>query len=123
MDGAYIPDNAIIEDSNVDKPIYSLTEIHTNNIQRIINRNATKRDCLNRISSTSRIHKIPYQVYFMSCNLDHALYNKLNSTDEEKRENSLNFAKKYNSNIPEFVKFISDSCFSVGESYKVMGFY
>jgi len=59
----------------------------------------------------------------MSCNLDHALYNKLNSTDEEKRENSLNFAKKYNSNIPEFVKFISDSCFSVGESYKVMGFY
>ena len=66
MDGAYIPDNAIIEDSNVDKPIYSLTEIHTNNIQRIINRNATKRDCLNRISSTSRIHKIPYQVYFMS---------------------------------------------------------
>ena len=118
MDGAYIPDCAIIEDSTINKPIYSLTEIYSNNIQGIINRNATKRDCLNKISSTSKIHNIPYQVYFMSCNLDHVLYNKLNSTEEEKRKNSLSFARKYNSNIPAFVRFISDSNFSLGESYK-----
>ncbi|MBI9096618.1 MAG: hypothetical protein JEY71_17285 [Sphaerochaeta sp.] len=117
MDGAYIPDDVIIEDVSAKKPIYSLTEIRTANVQGIINRNMTKRACINKISSTQRLNDIPYQVYFMSCNLDHVLYDKLNPTDEEKERDSLKFAKKYGSNIPDFVKFISNSSFSIGGSY------
>lgn len=45
------------------------------------------------------------------------LYDKINSTEEEKERDSLCFAKKYGSNIPDFVKFISESSFSVGGSY------
>ena len=118
MDGVYIPDNAIIEDQTANKPIYSLTEIRTANVRGIINRNATKCGCIDKISSTPRLHHIPYQAYFMSCNLDHVLYDKLNSTDEEKEKDAFSFAKEYGQNIPEFVKFISESSFSVGGSYQ-----
>ena len=117
MDGAYIPDNAIIKDETANKPIYALTEIRTANVRGIIRCNATKRGCIDKISSTPRLHDIPYQAYFMSCNLDHVLYDKLNSTDEEKEKDSLGFAKKYGSYIPDFVKFMSESDFSVGGTY------
>ena len=53
----------------------------------------------------------------MSCNLDHVLYNKLNSTDEEKENNSYRFARKYKSDTEGFKEFISESDFSVGGDY------
>ena len=53
----------------------------------------------------------------MSCNLDHALYGKLNSTDEEKENDSYAFAKRYREDIPGFIKFISESDFSVMGGY------
>jgi hypothetical protein len=117
MDGAYIPDEAIVEDDTACRPSYSLTEIHTANVQGIINRNAIKRSCINKISTTPRLCDIPYQAYYMSCNLDHVLYGKLNSTDEEKEIDSLCFARKYRSDIPAFIEFICASDFSVGGNY------
>ena len=117
MDGAYISDDVVIEDVSAKKPIYSLTEIRTANVQGIINRNMMKRGCINKISSTPTLCGIPYQAYYMSCNLDHVLHDKLNSTEDEKERDSLSFAKKYGSNIPDFVKFISESSFSIGGNY------
>lgn len=43
MDGAYVPDSAVIEDLKAEKPIYSVTEIRTANPTGIINRNERKR--------------------------------------------------------------------------------
>jgi hypothetical protein len=117
MDGAYVPDSVIMKDETAHKTIYSLTEIRTDKVSKIIDRNATKRACINKISSIPKLHNIPYQAYLMSCNLDHVLYDKLNSTDEEKERDAFSFAKRYCRNIPEFVKFISESSFSVGGSY------
>lgn len=117
MDGAYIPDDAVVEDVTAEKPIYSPMEIRTAHVSGIINRNMTKRLCINKISSMQRLYGIPYQTYFMSCNLDHVLYDKPNSTDDEKERDSFNFARKYGSNFPDFVKFISESLFSVGGTY------
>lgn len=117
MDGAYIPDAAVTEDTTAERPIYSLTEIRTARVQDIVNRNRTKQSCLTTISSTPTINKIPYQAYYMSCNLDHVLYNKLNSPDKEKEIDSLNFARRYRSHVEEFVTFISESDFSIGGTY------
>jgi hypothetical protein len=117
MDGAYIPDDAVIGDVTAKKPSYSLTEIRTADVRGIINRNMMKRGCVDKISSTPTLCGIPYQAYYMSCNLDHVLYEKLNSTDEKKERDSLSFAKKYGSNILDFVNFISESSFSVGGTY------
>ena len=117
MDGAFIPDDAIVEDAAAVDPFYSVTEIRTQRKSGIENRNRRKRECLNRLSSASRIWGVPYQIYYMSCNLDHALYGKLNSTDDEKEADAFAFAKKYRDDIPGFMKYISESDFSVIRSY------
>ena len=116
-DGAFIPDDAVVEDAAAVKPLYSATEIRTQRKSGIENRNLRKRECLNRLSSASRIWGVPYQIYYMSCNLDHALYGKLNSTDYEKEADAFAFAKKYRDDIPSFMKYISESDFSVVGSY------
>lgn len=117
MDGAFIPDDAVVEDAAAVKPLYSATEIRTQRKSGIENRNQRKRECLNRLSSASRIWGVPYQIYYMSSNLDHALYGKLNSTDDEKEADAFAFAKKYRDDIPGFMKYISESDFSVAGSY------
>lgn len=116
-DGTFVPNEAVVEDVSAIDPIYSETEIRTNKKIGIENRNRRKQDILNRLSSTNEIWGIPYRIYYMSCNLDHALYGKLNSTDDEKTRDSLAFANKYRENIPGFLKYISESEFSVSGSY------
>lgn len=117
MDGAYIPNDAIVDDVSALKPVYSTTMIRTANKKGIENRNQRKRENLNRLSSINKIWNIPYQIYYMSCNLDHVLYGKLNCSDDEKEFNALNFAKKYMDNIPCFIKYMSNSDFSVIDNY------
>lgn len=118
MDGAYAPDSVIIEDPEAQKPIYNVTEIRTKNPENIVNRNEQKRSNIDRLKSTGQIWNLPYSIYFMSCNLDHALYGKLNSSDEEKERDAYLFAKKYRDDIPGFLTYINRSDFSVGSDYK-----
>lgn len=77
MDGAFIPNNAVVEDASAAKPIYSITEIRTRQKSGIENRNLRKRENLNRLLSTPEIWKIPYRVLlyvlqFGSCTLRQA---------------------------------------------------
>ncbi len=53
----------------------------------------------------------------MSCNLDHVLHDKQNSSDEEKEKNALAFAKRYRQDVDGFIKFIAESDFSVTSNY------
>ena len=66
-----------------------------------------------RLALEPAIGGIPYLAIYMSCNLDHVLYNKLNSHDSDKRKDSLAFALKYRNDIEAFISFINDSDFSV----------
>lgn len=117
MDGAYIPDNAVTKDECAKKPQYSTTEIRTARPDGIISRNATKRACLDKISSTAKVWGVPYQAYYMSCNLDHVLYNKLNSSDDQKETDAFAFAMQYKENVQGFIDFISNSDFSARGNY------
>lgn len=116
-DGAFIPNDAILDDVSAIKPFYSEANIKTHRKIGIENRNQRKRENLNRLSSTSEIWNIPYRIYYMSCNLDHVLYGKMNSTDDEKKKDAFSFAKKYRDNIPGFINYISNSDFSVVDDY------
>lgn len=117
-DGAYIPDNCIVEDIDSIGTIYSEDCITAKNKNNIINRNFHKSQNLQRLSKTNYIWGIHYRVYYMSCNLDHALYGFLNLSDEEKESYAYEFALRYRNNIPEFRNFISTSDFSVMLPYK-----
>ena len=112
-DGAYIPDDAITEMATVPKTVYNPGQIIAANRQRIIDRNSRKRANMDRLALEPAIAGIPYLAIYMSCNLDHVLYNKLNSPDSDKRRDSIAFARKYRNDIKAFIAFISDSDFSV----------
>jgi len=116
-DGAYVSNDCILKDI-CEKPIYDLEAIRTINPEGIINRNLQKSSVLNKVCATPTIWDVPYHVFYMSCNLDHVLHNKLNSSDEEKESDSYRFAKMYKDDLPAFLKFISESDFSVISEYR-----
>lgn len=117
-DGTYIPDENIINELQSLKPIYEGNGIYTADKEGIIKRNQQKRENLFRLRSCGEIWKVPYSVYYMSCNLDHVLYNKVNSSDKEKEDDAYVFAKKYRNNTEGFYKFICESTFSVMRNFK-----
>ena len=117
-DGTFIPDANVTEDLSAETPVYTLKEIQTKNKSGIEERNRRKSNNIMKLCSRKSIWGVPYQIYYMSCNLDHVLYNKLNSSDEDKEIDAFKFAKFYKDRIPEFVKFISESDFSVTGDYR-----
>ncbi len=62
---------------------------------------------MDRLALEPAIAGIPYLAIYMSCNLDHVLYNKLNSHDLDKRKDSIAFAGKYRNDIEAFISFIN----------------
>ena len=66
-DGAFVTDDAVIEDSSAVKPSYSLTEIRTANKVGIERRNEQKSNNLNRLIGQKDIWNIPYVMQFGSC--------------------------------------------------------
>lgn len=117
MDGAFIDDEKIVYDGNCDRTIYSETCIRTDDVENILKRNIRKRGCINRICSLPEINGIKYQVYYMSCNLDHVLFNKLNIDDDEKRRSAYYFVRKYRNDLEGFIGFVSNSAFSINGDY------
>ena len=120
MDGAYIDDKLVQLDESCKIPFYSPVSIKTSNIENIRIRNAQKRENVDTLSTNrSGIYNgIPYKVYYMSCNLDHVLYNLQNATDKEKEDHALEFSEKYIDNIDDFISFLCNSDFSRCDSYE-----
>ena len=118
-DGAFIPADAVVEDLNCIEPFYSSAEIRIDKPAPIRKRNESKSSILTRLAGLKYVWKtIPYHVYYMSCNLDHVLHNKQNSTDAEKENDAYSFARRYRDHLPEFLIFICNSAFSVRLAYK-----
>ena len=120
MDGAYIDDKLVQLDESCKNPFYSPVSIKTSNVENIRIGNIQKRKNVDTLSTnTSGIYNgIPYKLYYMSCNLDHVLYNLQNATDKEKEDYALEFSEKYIDNIDDFIAFLCDSDFSRCDSYE-----
>ena len=112
-DGAYISGDAIIEVPSARRVLYNVTQVIASDKCALLKRNGRKAANMDRLATLPQIGGVPYLAVFMSCNLDHVLHNKVNSSDDEKRRDAFEFAKKYRSDIPAFIDFISNSDFSV----------
>ncbi len=118
MDGVYIPKEDI-KLADVEKVQYYTNRIETKYPEAITERNKAKAEVLFKLRKTSKIHNIPYRIYFNSCNLEHVLYNELrNFTDEEKEELSDDFAERYEGRVDEFIEFISDASVAALGTYQ-----
>ena len=116
-DGAFAKD--CIEKQDVKEIEYYEDHIAYYNPDEVKRRNTHKSEILHKLYTTKRIHMIPYQIYYNSCNLEHVLFKELkNFTDEEKTELSDLFADQYEGKVSDFIKFISDTSFAVTGTYK-----
>lgn len=113
MDGACIPPENVLTDMKCKKAFYAPDAIHTQNRDGSLSRNEKKKQILDKLSATGKIRGLPYRIYDMSCNLDHVLYDKANSDDREKENNSHRFSKYDKTRIEEFPGFPCRSPFSV----------
>lgn len=118
MDGAYIPDSAIVQSNVHTKPFYNEDKILHQEPEKLKRTHAQKQKYLNRLITLSKICKIPFSVYFVSCNLDHIICGKANLDKQEKRRVAENFESKYSDDTTGFISFFSDPEISTGEDHK-----
>ena len=98
---------------------YTENEIKSAQPDQILLRNARKSENINRNCLMGKVWgSVPYRAYYMSANLDHVLYDKLNSSDKDKENDAFLFAKRYKDRLDDFLQFIADSEFSVVGDFK-----
>lgn len=105
-DGTYIPNSAIVK-GDTSNLFYSTTEISCRNTQKVVDRNKWKKEMMDQLLALQDIKGIPYRCFFVSSNLDHALYNMQNLTDEEKEEYSNSFYELFEGREKLFVDFLN----------------
>lgn len=105
MDGAYIDDSNIIQGDS-GEIVYSTENISCKNVQKPIERNKHKRKLMDYLLSLNDIKGISYRCYYLSSNLDHALYNQLNLTDEQKSKYAQVFYEQFMGKEMLFIKFL-----------------
>lgn len=106
-DGTYVPETAIVE-GKTERFVYSATQICGKNRQQILDRNERKSKLMNYLLGVQEIRGIPYFCYFMSSNLDHALYDEQNLEDELKGNYADAFYGEFIDREEKFIDFLED---------------
>lgn len=116
-DGAFIP-NANIVAGDVEKLQYEENRIVAKLAPQTIARNERKQRILRRLYPAKTIGGSAYTVYYFSRNLEHVLHNDSgNLTDEQKVDLADQFADTYSDNADGFVRFLTNSDFTVHGDY------
>lgn len=135
LDGAYIPNENIVQGDNPngeDKPFYTESTIINRSVSSIEERNKRKRDNIaalltlpkgrirvwhNPDNPKSKQSTIPYSLYYFSTNLDHFIHNDANlpSTGRAKVNLAEVFANGFIDDLDGFISFFVDDPASAGE--------
>ena len=119
VDGVYIPEINIIEDKNIKKFLYTINGIVAPSKENVQKRNESKKQIVEKLLVTSKINSIPYEMYYMSCNLEHVLHDKLEDISEDEKKDLANkFADRFYEKEIEFIDFINNKDFKVLGDYK-----
>ena len=123
MDGAFASDTLVQKDNTVENVIYEDDKIleTDDKYESFIKSRDNKRNNINALLKINSLklkenHIVSYEMYFMSCNLDHVLHGKRNYTAEEKRLNSEKFASKY-FEPQKFIDFFNQDIIKIGDNY------
>ncbi len=91
-DGTFIPNTSVIRDDRYVYSTYFDDCILINNVDGIIGRNKRKAEIIRKLLKVKQIGNIPYSLYYVSCNMDHVLFNERNLSRGAKGDNSKKFA-------------------------------
>ncbi len=92
-DGAFIPEEAILA-GDVGDVEYNDDSIRCIDRAFIVGRNRKKARVIRKLLTVSSIDNIPYTVFFVSCNMDHVLFDTRNPVSKSKGFNARLFASK-----------------------------
>lgn len=92
-DGAFIPESTILED-NVGDLEYGDSAIRCGNRSFIVGRNRKKAKVLRKLLALKKVDNISYELFFMSCNMDHVLFGTRNPAAKSKGVNARLFASR-----------------------------
>lgn len=74
------------------------------------------------LDSPEGVTEVPYRIFYMSCNLEHVLHDRINIPRSKERKEKTNLAKSFKSRFggdsASFIKFISESDFAVKGTYE-----
>ena len=107
MDGAFIPRHNVVRDDDSVYCSYYDNCIKAKNVDGIVGRNKRKSEIIRKLLTVKQIGNIPYSLYYVSCNMDHLLFNERNLDSRDKKPRALRFASLCN-NHPEY---LSESVF------------
>lgn len=118
-DGTYI-DEKQIKQHEEDKVIYEDNEIFCQEPFKLQVRNVIKSQILDKLSNindlTIRNIKVDFKTFYMSCNLDHVLYNERNLKDN-KAVKAIKFADSYENKEQEFIPFLKQFMININHDY------
>lgn len=104
-DGCFIPDSYIVE-ADVPKYVYSDAGITCKDRLGCIARNEQKQKVVLHLLKTECIRGVPYTMYYMSCNIDDALYGDKNLSLEEKERKNFAFQEAFFGQEKAFPKYL-----------------
>ena len=118
MDGAYIPETAVLP-GETEKFCYTEESISCVEPDRVIKRNEIKKTVMDYLLTVKDVKGIPYEMYFLSRNLDHALYNCGSLNDDLKVEYADEFYEAFLGREYMFEEFLkTDVVNGVPDSYE-----
>lgn len=106
-DGTYVSNAAVIK-GKTSNFIYSATCISCKDTQKVIDRNKRKSKLMDYLLDIQDIKGIPYTGYFMSSNLDHALYNEQNLDIDLKGDYADEFYSLFIGKEELFIDFLKE---------------
>lgn len=119
-DGAYIPPECVIDDPEACRIVYNKNEIRTKFPHSILSRNMKKRINISKLLGYKGINEeIPYRIYYVSRNLEHALYGIVeNLTDNKKGNYADDFSDAFAKDWRRFYSYLMKECEPLGSSYE-----
>ena len=119
-DGLFIPDSAIKLDARAKHANYKEDAIYTCNPESIKTRNKRRRGNVKALISTRHLQgNIPYSIFYLSRNIEHALYGiEGHVSDSRKTDLAYDFADQFDSDWKQFMNYIENEGITIGDSYK-----
>ena len=108
-DGTFVLNQAnLISDISYPDFFYEDTAIKYKERALILKRNMMKSGNIKKLLGTKEICRIPYQLFFMSCNLDHVIVNERNLPHTDKSKMAANFEREIGVNKNLFENFLKE---------------
>lgn len=129
IDGIYVDDTQVVAADNdipLEHPVYEDTLIRANDPVKLRERNIRKRANIEMLlrfqkegfpiqnffdtghgnKATTKVHTVPYSLYYFSCNLDHFIVNDRNLDSYLKVYSADLFARKYGNSLDDFIGYL-----------------